>query len=253
MSKPCSLIHRFGFGLRQLLQDFIPAYCLACRQRCTDLTTLCGGCADNINYNLYPCPRCALPLKKGSFSCHCRDQHTSLDSLSVPLLYTEVVQQLIYQWKFHGRAELTQTLINLAHQTPTPGAGRCHRESVDLLVPVGMHWRAHLRRGFNQSYLLALALRNFLPDFDRPPVKAILHSASRPKAQHALSRTARLKNARQQFSVKKNLAGYRILLIDDVMTTGATMENAAKALREAGALRVDGWCLARSIEPGEAG
>ena len=253
MSKPCPLTRRVSFGLHQLLQDFIPAYCLVCRRRCSDLTGLCGACVDKIDYNLYPCPRCALPLKKGSLSCRCKGQHTSLDSLSVPLLYTEVVQQLIYQWKFRGRVELTHTLINLTHQNRAPEAGGHPFKSVDLLVPVGMHWRAHLRRGFNQSYLLALALRPFLADVDRSPVKAVLHSANRGKSQHVLSRTARLQNARQQFSVKKNLDGTRILLIDDVMTTGATMENAAKALREAGALRVDGWCLARSIDPSEAG
>lgn len=251
MSKPCPLTRPIWFGLRHLLQDFIPAYCLVCRQGCTDLTTLCSGCMNRIDYNLYPCPRCALPLKKGSLSCRCTGQRTSLDSLSAPLLYTEVVQQLIYQWKFRGRVELTHTLINLAHQSQASEAGRRPYASVDLLVPVGMHWRAHLRRGFNQSYLLALALRPFLADVGRPPLKTILCAANRPKSQHALSRTARLQNARQQFSVKKNLEGTRILLIDDVMTTGATMENAAKALREAGALRVDGWCLARSIDPSE--
>ena len=252
MSKPCPLTRPVSFGLHQLLQDFIPAYCLVCRGRCSDLTTLCGACVDKIDYNLYPCPRCALPLKKGSLSCRCKGQHTSLDSLSVPLLYTEVVQQLIYQWKFRGRVELTHTLINLTHQSRAPEAGRSPYESVDLMVPVGMHWRAHLRRGFNQSYLLALALRPFLSRVDRPPVRGMLHAASRPKSQHALSRAARLKNARQQFSIRKNLAGCRILLIDDVMTTGATMENAAKALREAGAVRIDGWCLARSIDTSEA-
>ena len=253
MSKPCSLTRPFWFGLRHLLQDFITAYCLVCRQRCTDLTTLCSGCVDKIDYNLYPCPRCALPRKKGSLSCRCKGQHTSLDSLSTPLLYTEIVRKLIYQWKFRGRVELTHTLIRLANQNRAPKAGGRPFKSVDLLVPVGMHWRAHLRRGFNQSYLLALALRPFLADVNRPPVKAILRSASRPKSQHALSRTARLQNARQQFWAKKDLTGYRILLIDDVMTTGATMENAAKALREAGALRVDGWCLTRSIDTSEAG
>ena len=251
MSKPCPLTRPFWSGLRHLLQDFIPAYCLICRQRCTDLTTLCSGCMNRIDYNLYPCPLCALPLNKGSLSCRCKGQHTSLDSLSAPLLYTEVVQQLIYQWKFRGRVELTHTLIDLAHQNRAPRAGGRPFKSVDLLVPVGMHWRAHLRRGFNQSYLLALALRPFLAHVGRPRVKAILRSANRAKSQHALSRIARLQNARQQFSVKKNLEGTRILLIDDVMTTGATMENAAKALREAGALRVDGWCLARSIDPSE--
>ena len=240
-------------GAKHLLQDFLPPYCLVCRQGCTQLTPLCIHCLDQVDLNLYPCPRCALPLGKMRSGCKCASQRTFLDSLSVPLLYTDVLRQLIYQWKFRGRVELTQPLVNLACQEKTPVSIEGRTDPVDLVVPVGMHWRARLKRGFNQSHLLALALSSTLACPTKPPVKALLKAASRSTSQHALSRTDRLENALQQFSVKQDLKSHRILLVDDVMTTGATMENAAWALREAGARRVHGWCLARSIEPGGAG
>ena len=111
-----------------------------------------------------------------------------------------------------------------------------------------MHWRRWLARGFNQSRLLALALQNRLGGHRTPtlPVRHALRVGVQGRAQHTLNRQQRLERATSGMRVCREVVDMRILLVDDVVTTGATLTTAAQALKSAGAARVDAWCLAKT-------
>jgi len=234
---------------QQLGQDFLPAYCLVCDQRCTQLTWLCGHCRHDVDINPWPCPRCALPGVGPRGYCHCHKTTSTLSRAEAPLLYTKTPRALIKRWKFDRRIELTHLLLKLALEGTTAKRSLLSHRDYDVAIPIGMPWRTRLSRGFNQSHCLALALQSSVKTLAATPVVSALSSASRKRAQHHLSRAARLTNAAQRFSVGRSVSGLRILLVDDVLTTGATVESAAQALLNAGAARVDAWCLARSLPP----
>ena len=118
----------------------------------------------------------------------------------------------------------------------------------DCIVPIPMHWRRWLARGFNQSHLLALAIQNRLGGHRTPilPVRHALRVGLQGRAQHTLNRQQRLQRKASGVRVCQKVVDMRILLIDDVITTGATLATAAQALKSAGAARVDAWCLAKT-------
>ena len=113
----------------------------------------------------------------------------------------------------------------------------------DVLIPIPLHWRRQIIRGFNQSYAIAAQIAKNL-DIALFPEALIKVKHSPP--QQKLSRKKRLNNLRGSFRVNRNVEGLSIALFDDVMTTGTTMSTAAKTLRDAGAIEVVAWCLART-------
>jgi len=116
-------------------------------------------------------------------------------------------------------------------------------QTIDYLVPIPMHWRAQLKRGFNQADELAKALSYSLSI----PIKRALVKTKSTSDQKQLGKLARQKNLHQSIQTKriKSPIGH-IALIDDVMTTGATANLCAKAMKNFGASRVDVWTLART-------
>jgi len=152
------------------------------------------------------------------------------------LLYRFPVDRCIQLIKSHGQPGYLGHLAQLAAQhfrdQPRP----------DCLVPIPMHWLSQQRRGFNQSLLLAERLGTLL----KIPVKtALLNKAQSTAQQHNLSKRARQRNLKGVFRCSRAVPAH-IVLIDDVMTTGATLNEAARTLKHHGAVRVDAWVLART-------
>lgn len=165
-------------------------------------------------------------------------------------VYDKGLLKAVHCLKYRGRAELARPLGELLfegflrHWAP---------DEVDMVVPVPLHGRRMRRRGFNQSLLL---LRNWSKlmeraGYDMQRVRIAPESLKRSKStasQTGLGRRQRMKNLRGAFTVPapEGVKGKRILLVDDVYTTGATAEACAVALRKAGASRVDVLTLART-------
>jgi competence protein ComFC len=159
--------------------------------------------------------------------------------------YEGVLRQLIHLYKYAKVQPLARPLCALlARALPRD-------EAFDAVVPVPLHWRRRLQRGFNQAYLLARGLSRATGI----PVLSALGRVRSTATQAGLSNRSRRQNVTRAFR-SRNLSGKRILLIDDVMTTGATGAACALALKQAGARRVVLLTVARvdrRIDGGLAG
>ena len=147
-------------------------------------------------------------------------------------------------FKFHGRPELAGPLSALLLQAWQDSAGDSPKP--DLILPVPLSPARLAERGYNQAWELARRLASAL---GRPAIASGLVRVVETERQAALTREERLKNLRAAFMVepalRSRLAGAHLALVDDVMTTGATLHAAAKALRKAGVAHVEAWVCAR--------
>ncbi len=169
---------------------------------------------------------------------------TALKFRGLDYLGGQVGQALAAQW-----ACVLTGKSRIAEEAPTP---RPHLETTppDIIVPIPLHWRRQWNRGYNQAELLAEAIAKSI---DRPMARILRRRiATPPQAQ--LDRSARAANIRQAFALKKrrSCAGKNILLVDDVLTTGSTIQEAATLLRRSGAKTVIAMVAARTPKSDEA-
>jgi len=152
---------------------------------------------------------------------------------------------LIHRWKFHGERQLTPLLAHLWLKQFTGLL-----QTIDIIVPVPLHWSKLWRRGFNQSQILAVALRGQCETLQSARLSTRLvqrHQATLP--QSSLDASARKTNLIAAFTARQRCDNLRIAIVDDVLTTGATATAMAITLRDAGAAHIEIWCLARTPAP----
>ncbi|MFO7551425.1 MAG: ComF family protein [Haliea sp.] len=230
-----------------LLEAVFPQYCLLCQLRSFSPLPLCEECFSHLQGNNHACERCALPLAAtaAGLCSQCSAQPPAFDSVIAPLVYEPHIALLISRWKFQRERRLTRLLALLWQAWVIPPTDR------DLLLPVPLHWRRLLWRGFNQAALLGLAIRNREPQLASLPLRhGILQRRRATPAQASLNARQRGANLQTAFQVRGDVRGLRVAVIDDVMTTGATADAIARSLKAAGAADVQLWCLARTPAPG---
>jgi ComF family protein len=167
----------------------------------------------------------------------CQSSPPPFEASFIPYRYAPPMDHLVRQFKFSGRLEIAPLLGELL-QRAIPLQAR-----PDLLIPIPLHDKRLNERGYNQAMELARQLRRrtAVPCDDNALVR-VRHTAQ----QTALNRNARRTNVAGAFGVQRGLHDLRIALIDDVVTTGATVAEAASVLLSAGAKRVDVWAVART-------
>lgn len=222
-----------------LARRWWPAHCLVCREAVEAAgIDLCTTCRDALPWQRHACPRCALPLGAPAPACGaCLRRPPPVTETRAVFRYEPPLDRLLPRLKFHddlaaGRL-CAGLMADVLAAAPRP----------DALVPLPLH-RARLRsRGFDQTlelarplaWTLALTLRDDL-----------LVRARATAPQSRLDAAARRRNLRGAFSVRTGRPmPAHVALVDDVMTTGATLHAAADALRRAGVARVDAWVCAR--------
>ena len=188
------------------------------------------------------CPRCGRDASRYGLvagACPaCRQQEFHFDGIARAGVYKDALQQMILAFK-HDRTDLVSILAPLANAALQ---GSPFFSEVDLFVPVPLHWTRRLLRGYNQSHLIARSL-----DHPHTRVSADLVRIRRTKAQPvAATPPARARNVADAFAVRKDhpFTGKRICLIDDIKTSGATLNECAKTLKEVGATKVYALVLA---------
>jgi ComF family protein len=227
---------------RVLAPLFVPA-CAACDATTRDPGPLCPPCRASLVANEPACPRCAEPIA-GPIAIACaRCVRTPPPQLATiaPWRYGAALATALRRLKFTGRTDVARSLAPLVAPFVAALAA-----SVDdlVVVPVPLHWRRLVRRGYNQAELLAVVAAGGLP-----VVRALRrHRATRP--QPALDAVARAANVRGAFVARRaaarRIAGRRVLLVDDITTTGATLAAAARAALDAGAAEVYAFAVARA-------
>lgn len=241
-SQPGFLRHQAKWHFKKLqtaLDLALPRICELCKQYSNTDTHLCSFCYESLSPNSCPCLICAEPVDiqhpLGCYRCH--SASFAFEQCIAPWLYSEEMRYLIRRWKFEGATHLTNTLCKLFLSetgTQTP--------DVDILVPTPLHWRRQLSRGFNQSKLIANALGRRL----NLPVLESLKRQKYSTPQHKTRHRADRQLNEYHFIATQQLQGLRVALIDDVITTGSTANAASKSLLNAGADKVQLWCLART-------
>ena len=147
--------------------------------------------------------------------------------------YNDILHNLIHSLKYHDRANFGFDLgVLLGEEILEDEIG-----DIDMIIPVPLHWLKKRERGYNQAFWLAKGLASI---YAVPVDTSIIKRTRYTVSQTMLGSTERMVNLDGAFAINKSLDNQHILLVDDVLTTGSTISNCAKVLRENGAARVSG-------------
>jgi ComF family protein len=216
-----------------------PGQCLACKAAVLPSDDrLCQRCWQELSAAVSAdyCRRCGRDVSPYGIvagKCgHCQDEQYQYDGVIRVGRYESTLRSLTLSLKFAERTEWAAALSGMLRQAVM--ASGMHA-AFDYLVPVPLHWRRRARRGFNQSHLLAKGLK-----LQRVPVSTDLVRIRNTEQQWNLKPSQRRRNVKGAFAVRKGhpFDGKTIALVDDITTSGATLEECAKVLKQAGAQKV---------------
>jgi ComF family protein len=227
-------------SLKQKALNFLfPPRCVSCGK---GGAFLCQKCHNKLIYLQPPlCTRCSKPIRTGTICQKCQSQTWDIDGICSVFKYGGAIRQAIIQFKYQNIKALDGPLSHFMM-----GYLRKHPLSFDIIIPVPIHERRLRERGYNQSLLLAQKLSYMT----RSPVVegALIRTKNTPHQASSDSVEQRRKNIRNAFKCSSHgISGKRILLIDDVCTSGATLNSCATSLKSAGAASVWGLTLAKEI------
>jgi ComF family protein len=235
-----------GGWWQRLHHAVLPPHCLLCGLAGAPGRDLCGGCARDLLRHHCCCPRCALPLAAPAPLCgECLQREPAFAAAYVPYIYAAPLDLLVGKLKFGHSLAAGRVLADLwidALRSDAP-------QRPDVLAPIPLHPARLRERGYNQALELARPLARALGSDLAPD---LLQRTRATPAQANLDAAARRRNLRGAFAVNENAAAgldrerASVALVDDVMTTGATLRECARALRRAGFTRVSVWAFARA-------
>ena len=207
------------------LDLLFPPRCVACGRFGS---LFCASCLAQVEPLLPPmCKRCGRPTPSGSICSLCRRMPSALDGIRSAAMFEEPLRSAVHHFKYNNARELAAPLASLLrdcwHRLPLPG---------DVLLPVPLHERRRRERGYNQAALLARELGQLL---DMPVIEEAVQRERQTLPQVGLSARERRENVAGAFHCPEGaMRGRRVVLIDDVCTTGATLGACATALRQDG-------------------
>jgi ComF family protein len=245
---PSAFVEFLRGATRTAIDLVLPPTCLACRKPVSAAGGLCPACWGGVGFIERPfCERLGTPfasdMGEGMLSPSAIADPPAYDRARAAARYSDVVRDLVHLLKYGDRLDVA------------PAAGRWMARAAaellsnaDGLVPVPLHWSRLWQRRFNQSAALARAVSA------EHPVPVLDHILARTRAtppQVGLARSERAKNVQGAFEVAKaariDAKGKKLVIVDDVLTSGATVDACARALRRAGVARVDVLVLARVV------
>lgn len=197
---------------------------------------LCPACIGDLSALPESCPRCALPSPGAAVCGSCLNRPSHFDATLALWRYEFPCDRLVQALKYRDRLALAGFFARALASRPLP--------EVDLIVPMPLHPRRLAERGFNQALEIARGLARRLGTPIEP--RGVLRVKHTPP-QTALPYEERAKNVRGAFLCKLDLSGASVAVVDDVMTTGATLSELARALKRAGATRVENFVIARTV------
>ncbi len=220
------------------LDQLFPRLCIGCGQQGE---LLCQSCVAGLPRITPPlCAKCGLPLAANGVCLDCSRHGLTIDGIRSPFRFEGVVRQAIHHLKYGNLKLLARPLARLLsvyHETQAlPG---------QVLVPVPLHPKRLRERGYNQAELLA---RELSQEIDLTLANLLYRRSATPPQARVASAQARQRNVAGAFGCcSRDLSATQVILIDDVCTTGATLDSCALALKEAGAASVWGLTIAREL------
>ena len=226
-------------ALRKPLRWLLPLRCLLCGAPGHDDMDLCRDCAAELPRNSSCCARCALPLALPAALCgRCLRRLPPWDAAWMPFRYGWPLDRLETRFKF-GRDLAAGRALFTVWQRENMSADR-----PDLIMPVPLHPSRLRQRGYNQALELARPLAKVMNIALRHD---LLQRQRATSAQTELDALGRRRNVRGAFALASGAAlPSHVAVLDDVMTTGATLAECTRVLKRAGVRRVDVWALARA-------
>ena len=238
-----NLLRRAGEALVSLV---FPPHCALCSASVETGQYLCPECAEKAQFILPPfCRICSQPFDgaiEGEFTCsNCADRTFHFECAVAKYRATGVVRELVHRFKYNSCVYLRQPLADWLEATLADE--RIREQACDWLVPVPLHSARFREREFNQAEVLAKLLAARAGMRVLPALQRIRYTTT----QTRLDREERMQNLRDAFRVRHNtrVSGSHLILVDDVFTTGSTVEECARVLKQAGAASVRVITVAR--------
>ena len=222
----------------KLLNTLLPSRCLICRQPSRQRLALCAQCQAKLPFNNLSCRICAQPLATAGLVCGDCQLHTPYYDLTIaPLAYRDDVRQLIIELKFQGRLRNAKLLAELFLKALKPG------ERPHCLIPIPLHPKRIRERGYNQSLEIARQLAAVTG------IRMDPYSTRRRRytdRQADLGLKEKRNNVRGAFEVIQEDLPEHVAIVDDVMTSGHTVNEFARVLKKSGVKKISVWAMARA-------
>ncbi|WP_052213828.1 ComF family protein [Belnapia sp. F-4-1] len=238
-------------GIR-VLDALLPPHCLTCEAEVGEQGTLCEACHGGLAFLAEPlCPHCGVPLGGVPLAAPaplcpgCEESPPAFAAARAALRYDAAAQRLLLPFKYADRTEYAGFLARQMARAGTPLLARA-----DLIAPVPLHWRRQFARRYNQAGLLAARLAR---QARKPYAPRLLRRIRRTVPLGELGAAEREEALQGAFALGRRaaprIAGRRVLLVDDILTSGATADACALVLLAAGAAAVDVLAAARVPDP----
>lgn len=218
-----------------------PACCVVCAKNLPGAEAVCAECHRTLPWNTQSCRRCALPIIAGMHCGPCLSDPPAFAECISPFIYQPPISTLIIQLKFQHELRYAKILGQLLAQAVSKQAHALPQ----CLIPVPLHRQRIRRRGFNQAVEIARPLSKA---FQIPICNDFCFRRKNTQAQSHLSASARRRNMTGAFVIceSKKQSFTHVAVVDDVMTTGQTVESLCRVLQSQGIKKIDVWCCARA-------
>lgn len=225
--------------LKQSLNIIAPQYCYGCSERSRRDIALCSHCEGDLPWLGHHCCYCSLPIQRQLKFCgQCAKKKPYYDRVICAFYYTAPIARWLTLFKFHNTLALGQVFSHcLLKRTP-------QSIEADWIIPMPLH-RSRLRqRGYNQALVLAQQIQKHRPiTIDH----TLASRHKKTKAQVSLNKDKRRHNLHNAFTINKDIKKKNIIIIDDIMTTGSSINELSRTLKQHGAARVEAWVIARAF------
>lgn len=218
--------------------------CLLCASHDSEDVGLCNACLNSLPWHNTPqCPQCGLSTQIVHATCsRCLSSPPDFDATHALFSYNFPIDRMLQHYKYKNSLHLADTFASLLHRKRFSKYST--QNHIDLIIPMPMHPARLKERGFNQALEIAKLLSKDMQ------IKLDYTSCQRSKytpPQASLPLKERVKNIHGVFHCQQNLQGLKIAIVDDVMTTGASLNEVSKTLKQAGSDHVECWAIARTL------
>ena len=230
------------------IEQLLQVSCLLCRGPASFSQPVCHYCLESCLLIEHPCTRCGTPILAGNLStcAQCQTTPPPYHQSHCAFLYSYPVDHIIHRVKYRNQINLippiTRPLTKILQE-------RYQQQSwPQAIIPIPLHKKRLQERGYDQALLIAKALRRQLRNVDINLDSKLIKQVKPTRPQQGLKARERRKNIRGAFHITKAPAYQHVALLDDVVTTGATVSEVAKLLTREGVKCVDIWSLARTVK-----